>query len=221
MTRRDVSNVLGSEFWTADRRLLAYGGLVHMFLSSGYVARVDDGMPIHRIRDFVPSDDARPPDSGQPENPIDLLVEDRVQGGFWGVSDHVLYRVSTDLSVWTKWTDLGGRFDAGRRFSVGKNTPTIAALVPGAVPGELFVISRRDGIQHIVGRDVQRRFFANQLEDDIVDIWGRHQSVRCSFRNSRVGDLRQSSGACHWAPGTIERFVRTRLQALTQARVPL
>src|SRR5439155_5964317 len=121
----EVSGVLGF-LRSTDGRLLAYGGLSHMGMHTGYITQVNKEH-LQYAGQFESNDSKQPiPDKVseiRPRGPIDLMANDFDKGGFWVVSAHILYRTNSQLSAWTKVVDLGGRWYGGRRFSVG-NTPT-------------------------------------------------------------------------------------------------
>ncbi len=151
-----------------DGRLLAYGGMEHLGMGSGFVADVVDGRA-RILRQFERP--AEPPfDQSHPNAPIDRVVADRADGGFLVLSAHRLYHSSPDFSTWSRSTDLGGRWSAGRRYAVG-GAPTVNALLPGLSTREWLAIRGRDGIQRIVGDRVESGAATRQLESPIVDIW--------------------------------------------------
>jgi hypothetical protein len=151
-----------------DGRLLAYGGTAHLWAASGFVAEVVDGRA-RMLRQFERP--TQPPiDQSHPNAPIDRVAADRAGSGFVVLSAHHLYHASADFSTWSLSTDLGGRWSAGRRHSVG-STPTVNALLPGLSASEWLAIRGRDGIQRIVGDRVESAVVPRQLESPIVDIW--------------------------------------------------
>jgi hypothetical protein len=157
---------------TDDGRLLAYGGMEHLWMGRGFVAEVVDGRAMV-LRQFE-----RPPqppfDESHPNAPVDRVLADRAGSGFVVLSAHRLYHASADFSTWSLSTDLGGRWSSGRRDSVGA-APTVNALLPGLNADEWFAIRGHDGIQRAVSDRVERAVVPGQLESPIVDIW--HTSI--------------------------------------------
>jgi hypothetical protein len=166
----------------SDGRVLAYGGMSHLGLEYGFVARVDQ-RKLQRLRAFddkskredqkgqTPS---TPVEQNLPTGPVDLMSADTSGKGFWVVAAHTLYRTNVDFSEWAKIIDLGGRWFGGRNYSVG-NTPTVNALIPTEGRDLLFATGR-DGFTRVSGGIVQHFAVAGQLEngerDPVMDIWG-------------------------------------------------
>jgi hypothetical protein len=97
------SGVLGF-LKVGDGRVLAYGGMSHMGMESGFVADVSK-KPALYLREFtnrpkteLPEDTKRVLEQakagrpasleGAPQGAIDLVIEDNVSGGFWVLSAH-------------------------------------------------------------------------------------------------------------------------------------
>ncbi|HEY1204514.1 MAG: hypothetical protein ABSH46_04800 [Bryobacteraceae bacterium] len=164
----------------ADRRVLVYGGTSHMGFDHGFIGRVDGGR-LENLRQFGSRPDwaAAPPEiakilggrlAGEPDAPIDFMLEDGEAGTFWVLSAHTLYRASGDFSNWIKVADLRARWVAGRAYSMG-STPTVRSLVAGPRTKELIAVMRLDGLARIVGGKVEPVAFDSEIEAPIIEVW--------------------------------------------------
>jgi len=183
----DVLGVLGF-VGSRDGPLLAYGGMSHLGMHEGYIAQVtpkgmlslsrfesDDWKQVRSPKNQNPKvtgpGQQAASRENMPQGPVDLMVSDQVNGGFWVVSEHVLYRTDVKLQHWAKIADLGGRWYGGRRYSMG-NTPTVNRLmVDKSRPETQLAVMGRDGLERVSGADVERVSFAGQLESPVIDIW--------------------------------------------------
>jgi hypothetical protein len=154
---------------TKDGRLLAYGGIDHFSVRSGFVARIESGR-FQSLREFQGGRGAAAVDTSRPDAPIDRIVEDGTTLGFWVLSAHRLYRTDAGFSTWSRRAELGGRWRTGSANAVA-NTPTINTLVPVPPGNDLVTVSRRDGLQRVSAEGVVRHAMPDQLEPPIVDIW--------------------------------------------------
>jgi hypothetical protein len=172
---------------TADERILIYGGMSHMGAYSGYIAEIKNGdlSPLVKVEhnDWQTTDhDKLPKSIGQaiksvpypdnmPNSPIDLLMTDKRAPGFWVVSAHTLYHADDQFKQWKKVVNLGGRWEGGRRMSVG-NTPTINRLIfDPERPDSLIVIMGRDGLERVTGTKVKSLSSLGDLESSVIEIW--------------------------------------------------
>jgi hypothetical protein len=167
LTRKRVGNVRGL-LRTGDGRLLAYGGLAHGPLTSGFIARVDLARPqlISRFEGTT-SDEVT---ASHPQSLIEWLGEDPVGGGFWVLSEHTVYHASNDFSQWSQGVGLGGHFIGGLQVSLG-NLPAINRLMPDPHAAELLGVSAIDGVWRVTSGSLEHLQFAGQLGGDILDIW--------------------------------------------------
>ena len=168
-----------------DGRVLAYGGMSHLGMESGFVADVSKKTVVY-LREFtnLPKTKAgeatRIADAknvqdkeaaGAPRGPVDLIIEDNVNDGFLVLSAHEVYRCDRDFAKWRKIADFGGRWSAGRNYSVG-NTPTIRrVLATGAHHSDLIAVSARDGLARISNGEVQHVQVPGQIESSIIEVW--------------------------------------------------
>jgi hypothetical protein len=189
--KENINGVLGF-FFARQGRTIVYGGFEHMGMYEGYIAEVKtDG--ISNIANFEhngwerPSSDGHIPEAVQkavreaaersarenkdkPNGPIDLIKADST-GGYWVVSEQVLFHADEEFKVWRRITDLGGRWIGGRRFSVG-STPTINELIEGPTGSNgLIAVMGKDGVERISNDKIERHSFAGQLESSVLDIW--------------------------------------------------
>jgi ligand-binding sensor domain-containing protein len=180
------SGVLGF-LKVGDGRVLAYGGMSHMGMESGFVADVSK-KPALYLREFtnrpkteLPEDTKRVLEQakagrpasleGAPQGAIDLVIEDNVSGGFWVLSAHDVYRCDRDFAKWEKVANFGGRWSGGRNYSVG-NTPTIRrVLATGADHPDLIAVSARDGLARFSNGKVQHVQAKGQIESSIIEVW--------------------------------------------------
>jgi hypothetical protein len=187
-----INGVLG--FLLAPQgRVIIYGGMAHMGSYEGYVAEVNPN-GITKLADFdFDSWGEIPPntpvtgevqrrareaaerkaqeDKDHPKGPIDLIEIDSAEGGFWVVSQQILFHASEDFHEWKRMAELGGRWIAGRRFSVG-GTPTINELF--ALPNDkhtLVAVMGRDGLERISGGHIEKHQASGQLEGTLTDLW--------------------------------------------------
>ena len=188
-----INGVLG--FLLAPQgRVIIYGGMAHMGSYEGYVAGVNPN-GITKLADFhfdpwgeIPSNTpvtgevqraAREAaerkaqeDKDHPKGPIDLIEIDSAEGGFWVVSQQVLFHASEDFHDWKRLAELGGRWIAGRRFSVG-GTPTINELF--ALPNDkntlVAVMGQGRALMRISGGHIERHQASGQLEEPLTDLW--------------------------------------------------
>jgi hypothetical protein len=185
---KEISGVLGF-LQTADKRLLVYGGMSHMGMNVGYISQIgkhgpEDICHFESMSLFGSVDDKKDPvqkcrglgnnnatHDNMPRGPIDHIVEDAQCGGYWIVSAHTLYHSDRELTNWTKTVALGGRWEGGRRYSVG-NTPTVNRLIAEkSRPDELFAVMGRDGLERVLYGKVERFQFSGELEAGVIDIW--------------------------------------------------
>jgi hypothetical protein len=181
-----MSGVLGF-IRTADERILVYGGTSHMGMYSGYIAEIKNGdlSPLVNVEhdDWQTSSSGKLPEpiaqaiksathpDTMPNSPIDLVMTDQPAQGFWVVSAHTLYHADDHFNQWEKVAYLGGRWEGGRRLSVG-NTPTVKRLITDPErPDRLIAIMGRDGLERVTGAKVEALQFAGQLEASVIDIW--------------------------------------------------
>jgi len=145
-----------------DGRVLAYGGMSHLGMESGFIADVSKKAALY-LREFTNRPKTELPEAtkraleqtktglpaeleGSPQGAVDLVIEDNVSGGFWVLSAHDVYRCDRDFARWEKVANFGGRWSGGRNYSVG-NTPTIRrVLATGADRPDLVAVSARDGL---------------------------------------------------------------------------
>ena len=171
---------------------IVYGGVSHLGMHEGYVSEAKAGR-LNIIAEFEhddsgpPQDDAHLPeavakavreaaarkkeeDKDKPNAEIDLVAIDS-HGGYWVVSEHVLFHADDEFKVWRRIVDLGGRWISGRRFSVG-GTPTINRLIEAPDGSNaLIAVMGKDGLERISNGKIERRSFSGQLESDVLDIW--------------------------------------------------
>jgi hypothetical protein len=168
-----VENVLGL-LPTSDGRLLAFGGLVHIVASRGFVAEVartgakpvwGSGPPAALVGPGPAGAETSGPDA-----PVDDLREDTADGGFWLLADHVLYHATADFTRWSTGAALDARFLGGRKLSAG-NTPSIRRLLPGRASGDVIAVSALDGAWRVPSAGIGHTAFAGQIGRSIVDIW--------------------------------------------------
>jgi hypothetical protein len=170
-----------------DGRVLAYGGMSHMGMESGFVADVSR-KPAHYLREFTNRPKTELPEAtkrvleqakagrpaeleGVPQGAVDLVIEDDVSGSFWVLSAHDVYRCDRDFAKWEKVANFGGRWSGGRNYSVG-NTPTIRrVLVTGADHPDLIAVSARDGLARFSNAGVQHVQAQGQIEASIIEVW--------------------------------------------------
>lgn len=168
-----VDNVLGL-VPTSDGRLIAFGGLVHLTVSRGFVAEVDrtGAHPIRNSDSLGRGSGAgiASAETSAPAAPIDDVEEDTIDGGFWILSDHSVYHASADFTRWSAPVGLNARFIGGRRFSAG-DTPSITRLVPGKRAGDVVALSALDGAWHLSASGIRHIAFGEQLARAVVDIW--------------------------------------------------
>jgi hypothetical protein len=170
-----------------DGRVLAYGGMSHLGMESGFVADVSKKPAVY-LREFTnrPKTELaeatkrvleqakaqRPEElAGSPQGAVDLVIEDNVNDGFWVLSAHEVYRCDRDFSKWEKVADFGGRWSRGRNYSVG-NTPTIRrVLATGADHPDLIAVSARDGLARLSNGKVEHVQVQGQIESSIIEVW--------------------------------------------------
>jgi hypothetical protein len=170
-----------------DGRVLAYGGMSHLGMQSGFIADVSKNPPVY-LREFTnrPKTElpeaakrvlehakAKPPEpsAGSPQGPVDLVIEDNGTAGFWVLSEHDVYRCDRDFGKWEKTAELGGRWSGGRNYSVG-NTPTIQrVLLTDSARPELLAVSGRDGLARFSSGKVQHVQVQGQIESSIIEVW--------------------------------------------------
>lgn len=182
----EMEGVLGF-LRASDERILIYGGMSHMGANSGYISEIKDGevVPLVNVEhndwqytdyDRLPKPIAQalkstPHLDNMPNGPIDLLVNDEGEKGFWVVSAHELYHADEQFRQWEKIVNLGGRWEGGRRLSMG-NTPTInRLLVDPDRPKSLIVIMGRDGLERVTATNVESFSFVGSLEAPVIEIW--------------------------------------------------
>jgi hypothetical protein len=103
--------------------------------------------------------------------PIDHIIEDKKNGGFWVVSYNTLYHCNQSFSRWTKPLELGGRWIGGRKYSVGF-TPTVKRLLVGeGAPLTLIAVMGLDGLVRVENTKVTEFSFPAELEGSTMDIW--------------------------------------------------
>ena len=170
-----------------DGRVLAYGGMSHMGMESGFIADVSKKSALYlreftnRLKTELPEITKRVLDQakagrlaeleGAPRGAVDLVIEDNVNGGFWVLSAHDVYRSDRDFAKWEKVADFGGRWSGGRNYSVG-NTPTIRrVLATGADHPDLIAVSARDGLARFSNGKVQHIQAQGQIESSIIEVW--------------------------------------------------
>lgn len=180
------SGVLGF-MKSRDGQVLAYGGMSHMGMQSGFVADVSKSPAVY-LREFTNWPKTELPEAakrvleqaranrpqaaeGSPRGPIDLVVEQDGASGFWVLSEHEVYRCDRDFAKWEKVADLGGRWSGGRNYSVG-NTPTIRrVLVSGNETPEVIAVSGRDGLARLSNGNVKHVQVQGQIESSIIEVW--------------------------------------------------
>lgn len=156
--------------------LIVYGGMSHLGGNGGYIASLESAKPnfLHEFESNewqTPAQDKTRSPENMPQGPIDLIVEDTAEHGYWVVSANTLFHTDTDFSGWTKKMDLGGRWIAGRSLSMG-NTPTVQKLILSeSQPQAMTAVMERDGLEKVSPAGVKQFQFEGQLESSIVDIW--------------------------------------------------
>jgi hypothetical protein len=170
-----------------DGRVLAYGGMSHMGMESGFIADVSKKSALY-LREFtnrpkteLPETTKRVLDQGKagrpaelegaPRGAVDLVIEDNVSDGFWVLSAHDVYRCDRDFAKWEKVADFGGRWSGGRNYSVG-NTPTIRrVLATSADHPDLIAVSARDGLARLANGKIEHVQVRGQIESSIIEVW--------------------------------------------------
>jgi len=170
-----------------DGRVLAYGGMSHLGMESGFIADVSKKAALY-LREFTNRPKTELPEAtkraleqtktglpaeleGSPQGAVDLVIEDNVSGGFWVLSAHDVYRCDRDFARWEKVANFGGRWSGGRNYSVG-NTPTIRrVLATGADRPDLVAVSARDGLARFSNGKVQHIQAQGQIESSIIEVW--------------------------------------------------
>ncbi len=180
-----------------DGRVLAYGGMSHMGMESGFVADVSK-KPALYVGEFANWPKTKLPEatkrvleqakagrseevSGSPHGAVDLVIEDNVSSGFWVLSAHDVYHCDRDFAKCEKVANFGGRWSGGRNYSVG-NTPTIRrVLVTSTDQPDLIAVSARDGLARFSNGKVQHVQVQGQIESSIIELW--HTSIGIIFFN--------------------------------------
>lgn len=180
------SGVLGF-LQVRDGRVLAYGGMSHLGMESGFVADVSRKPAVY-LREFTNRPKTELPKAtrrvleqaraqrpkelaGSPQGAVDLVIEDNVSGGFWVLSAHEVYSCDREFAKWEKVADFGGRWSGGRNYSVG-NTPTIRrVLAIGADHSDLVAVSSRDGLARLSNGIVEHLQVHGQIESSIIEVW--------------------------------------------------
>jgi hypothetical protein len=186
----------------ADGRVLAYGGMSHMWSDNGFIGRVDRGH-LENLRQFAkrPEWAAAPPavakilrnrSAGEPDGPIDFVLEDG-DAAFWVLSAHALYHVNGDFSQWTKLGDLRARWAGGRAYSVG-STPTVRSLVTGVRAAELVAVMGLDGLARIGNDKVEPFAFEGEIEAPIIEVWDSPIGTVLVMSDSLHGAWRLTGG---------------------------
>jgi|WetSurMetagenome_2_1015567.scaffolds.fasta_scaffold27836_3 hypothetical protein len=179
---KDWENILGF-LHCRDGRLFAYGGIVHFSLLSGFIARIDKDR-LDKVCHFpdptiqhdlgktrLKTDSISHPPENMPEGPVDRILEDTGDSGFWVLSSHLIYHCDRNFAQWKKIADIGGWFQAGRRASMG-NTPTVNQLIESkSNPPEFIAVMGMDGLTRISSGKVQNVQIADQIESPVVEIW--------------------------------------------------
>jgi hypothetical protein len=150
-----------------DGTTFAYGGVSHLGMEEGYVARLGADSP-KVVTEF---DNKNPSSPSIPSGPIDRVIRAADGGGFWAVSNHRVFRVDPSMTMWSQTALLGGRWISGRAASMG-NTPTAnAVLSDPAHPSDLIVAMGRDGLVRVENSGETQSMFEGQLEIEATDIW--------------------------------------------------
>jgi len=170
-----------------DGRVLAYGGMSHMGMESGFIADVSKKSALY-LREFTNRPKTELPETtkrvldqakagrpaeleGAPRGAVDLVIEDNVSDGFWVLSAHDVYRSDRDFAKWEKVADFGGRWSGGRNYSVG-NTPTIRrVLATSADHPDLIAVSARDGLARLANGKIEHVQVRGQIESSIIEVW--------------------------------------------------
>jgi hypothetical protein len=156
-------------------------------MHSGYIAEIKNGdlSPLVNVEhnDWQTTDNEKLPKTivqaikstphpdNMPNGPIDLLMTDKRAQGFWVVSAHTLYHADDQFKQWEKVVNLGGRWEGGRRMSMG-NTPTVNRLIfDPERPESLIVIMGRDGLERVTGSRIEALPFVGELEGAVIEIW--------------------------------------------------
>ena len=148
----------------------------HLGRNGGYIASLESAKPnfLHEFESNewqTPAQDKTRSPKNMPQGPIDLIVEDTAEHGYWVVSANTLFHTDTDFSGWTKKMDLGGRWIAGRSLSMG-NTPTVRKLIVSQSQShEMTVVLERDGLAQVSPEGIRQFQFGEQLESSVIDIW--------------------------------------------------
>ena len=168
---------------TSDGRLLSYGGTAHFVIENGFIADIskaklrflrefnndEELKALHEATNGAPDAKQKQADPNLPTGPIELLIEDGTSG-FFAVSEHIVYHINRNFTDWKKYGCLGGRWIAGRRYSVG-NTPTVNQIFTRPGTGNLVAVMGRDGIVRLMNGNAQHIGTQGQMELPIAEIW--------------------------------------------------
>lgn len=151
-----ISGVYG--FFERGGDILAFGGMSHMGLNEGYVARCSEEN-VTKVAELSGSFGRGDP--SRPRGPITHLVDGGAGGELVALSYGSVWRVDTSFSRWTRVRDVELHDRAGRPDAVGSYPAVSAALPDGR--GGLLLATVRDGLLRVSESGVERRPVPDQL----------------------------------------------------------
>jgi hypothetical protein len=151
-----------------DGQVWAYGGTMHLELSSGFIDRVDGGK-IESLGSFGErdraDDDAIPK---KPRYPIMHIVADPKGDGLLVFSYRDLFHVDTGLKKWRHLGRVELRYRWGRPDAMG-SYPALRTVHPvGGGSAALICSTARDGLLGIADGKATSYVVPGQLGDDVI-----------------------------------------------------
>jgi hypothetical protein len=152
-----------------DGQVWAYGGTMHLGLSSGYIARIDRGKA-EELRSFRMDRAAKPnAPPKEPRYPITHVMPDPKGDGLLVFAYRDLFRVDAGLTNWRHLGTIELRYRLGRPDAMGSYPALRTVLDAGDKSGDLICSTARDGLLRIREGRVTQYVVPGQIGDDRID----------------------------------------------------
>lgn len=151
-----------------DGQVWAYGGVVHISLSRGFIARVDRGKleMLGRYGEEKEAEPAAPLE--RPRDPITHIIPDPKGNGLLVFAYNDVFRVDAKLRNWRHLGSIEMRYRWGRPDAIGSYPALRTVHAVGDKSGDLICTTARDGLLRIKEGQVTQYLVPNQIGDDWI-----------------------------------------------------
>jgi streptogramin lyase len=152
-----------------DGQIWAYGGMMHLGLTTGFIARVDRGK-LEQLGHYGRIPESKPDAPPKlPRYPITHIIPDPKGDDLLVFAYSDLFRVDTKLTNWKHLGTIEIRYRSGRPDAMG-TYPALRKVIPvGDKSGDLICTTARDGLLRIKEGQVTRYIVPGQIGDDWID----------------------------------------------------